>query len=890
MMRQYLTVKAQYVEAIVLFRMGDFFETFYDDAEECARLVDLTLTKRSKEKNAAPMAGVPHHAVDNYIARLVELGRRVVLVDQVEDPKKAKGLVRREITRVISPGTYVNQSASGRQPTYLVALSTSARRRKTKNPWGLSVLDVSTGEFRATSGDHVDLMIDEVGRLGARELVLKQSLLEQEFMTKLTLQLPEITVTPLDEDTYSSRNTSTALTEALGPDEVAAVEKVLSGSALDAAGIALKYAEETQLRTESFERKKGGHFGHIDTLQPYLPGDALILDAQARQHLELFRSSGSQTRDGALLGIIDCAVTSMGGRLLGRWLARPEIDVSTINRRLNAVQALVESPSQLDKIRSALKSVYDLERLVGRVVMARSNPKDIAALRATLARVPEVLEAAKTCRMEQGAVWGGEGESRLKALVEADPCADICALITKAIVELPPTDFGKERIFVEGYDKELDRLVALSTKGKQMLADIEEREREKTGITSLKVKYNRVFGYFIEVTKANISLVPDDYVRKQTTVNSERYFTAELKEYEEQVLTANEQRTRKATELFGELVEEIAKHARRLKMLAGVLGELDGLTSFAHLAEREAWSRPVVDHENRVEILDGRHPVLEACSVALGERFVPNDVNLSEAQRLLIVTGPNMAGKSTIMRQTALIVILAQMGAFVPAKSAKIGVVDRVFTRVGASDDLSKGQSTFMVEMTETARILRSASERSLIILDEIGRGTSTFDGLSIAWAVAEFIHDTVKAKTLFATHYHELTEICRNKDKARNYHVAVKQFDEEIVFLRKLIEGPTNRSYGVQVARLAGLPKKVVQRARIVLQKLEDQDRSSNMASGAQKNQMALFSAPSGSSVSPEKSEVLDALQALDVDDTTPRQALAQIAEWQRAIKTTET
>jgi len=882
MMRQYLTVKAQYPEAIVLFRMGDFFETFYDDAEECARLVDLTLTKRSKEKNAAPMAGVPHHAVDNYIARLVELGRRVVMVDQVEDPKKAKGLVRREITRVISPGTYVNQNSSGRQPTYLVALSVRSKRKKSV-PWGLAVLDVSTGEFRATSGEDINLAVEEVARLEAKELLVTEGLAHDHIARLAPQRLENVTLTPLDDGEYKSSNVREVLERGIGPDELTAAEKLLPAVSVDAAAIVLKYAEETQLRSESFERQKGGHFGHINQLQPYLPGDALLLDTQARRHLELFRTSTGHRSEGSLMQIIDCAVTSMGGRLIGRWLSRPSTSAQTINRRLNAVQSLIETPSMLDEIRGCLKSVYDLERLLGRIVMARANPKDLAALRETLRRVPDVLSHAASCRVGQDSVWSDIDENRLNQLAKVDDCRDVFEKLVKAIVDVPPIDFGKERIFVEGYDIELDGYVKLATEGKKVLDEIEERERERTGISSLKIKFNRVFGYFIEVTKANLSLVPDDYVRKQTTVNSERYFTAELKEYEEKVLSANEQRRVRANTLFDQLIEELFVEAKRLKDLANTLSEIDGLSAFAHIAQRDAWTRPVVDHEDRIEIVAGRHPVLEARSFELGERFVPNDIRLDKDEQMLIVTGPNMAGKSTIMRQTALLVILAQMGAFVPAQSAKIGIVDRVFTRVGASDDLSQGQSTFMVEMTETARILRSATSRSLIILDEIGRGTSTYDGLSIAWAVAEYIHDHLRAKTLFATHYHELTEICREKENARNYHVAVKQFDEEIVFLRKLVDGPTNRSYGVQVARLAGLPKRVLQRARIVLSKLEEQDHSVNVA---RQNQMSLFVPAKDDGLSVETMEVLDALKALDVDDITPRQALAQIAEWQSAMK----
>ena len=884
MMRQYLTVKAQYPKAVVLFRMGDFFETFYDDAETCSRLLDLTLTKRNNERDAPPMAGVPHHAIGGYIARLVDLRKTVVLVDQVEDPKKAKGLVRREVTRVLTPGTFVDPEAAARTPAYLVAVTIprvgSARRKSAV--WGLAALDLATGELRATAAAGEQALVDEVGRLAAKEVVIDESAAADPMITGLCRAMPKVALSTVETADGEPKETLDRLAASITAEEVGALERVLPAYALHAAGLALRYAEQTQLRDESFERKAGGSLGHVDTLQPYLPGDALILDAEARAHLELFESAGDRTRHGALIGVIDEAVTSMGARLMARWLARPRLDPLEIGARHDAVAAFVVSPSALDGVRTALDGVHDLERLVGKVVMGRSNPRDVASLRASLDRVPQLVAfAASTTagQVQLDAIEAGDRQGRLAAIAAVDPCADVAAAIAAALVERPPTDLGGERVFVEGYDAALDELFAMSRHSKQVVAEIEQRERSRTGITSLKVKYNKVFGYFIEVTKANLAMVPDDYVRKQTTVNAERYFTSELKALEEKILSADGERLARESTLFAALVREVAGHVRRLKLVADAISELDALAALAHVAERNGWSRPDIDTGELIEITDGRHPVLEALAGELGERFVPNDMTIGDPERLLIITGPNMAGKSTIMRQTALITILAQMGSFVPARAARIGVVDRIFTRVGASDDLSRGRSTFMVEMTETARILRSATRRSLLLLDEIGRGTSTFDGLSIAWAVAEHIHDRIGARTLFATHYHELTEICRDKAQAANLHVAVKEWNEDIVFLRKLLPGPTNRSYGVQVARLAGLPKVVISRARAVLDTLEAHDLSTTRGPTAQ---LGLFAPPPKGPTS----DVLDALRALSVEDTTPRQALDCIAEWQARLR----
>ena len=881
MMRQYLGVKAEHPTSIVLVRMGDFYEAFYDDAKAIASLLDLTLTARAKEKGEGiPMAGVPHHAVDGYLSRLVQLGKTVVLVDQVEDPRKARGLVRREVTRILTPGTFVDPDAPPRDARTLAAI---ARAPGKKLSWGLASLDVATGAFRATHGDAIDALIDEVARVDAREVLLAASLETDEAAKPMIARLIEARaiVTYVPSADASPDAARAALVARLGAEEVAALDPVLPKEALTAAGTALAFAERTQLAPASLERAAGATLGHIAELQPYAAGEALILDQEARLHLELFRAAGAGGKRGTLIGSIDEAVTSMGGRVLIEWIARPLIDPVRIAERQDAVAAWIAHPSALDAVRASLREVHDLERLLGRVVMGRSNPRDLAALRDSLGRIPDMMLALA----EPAA------RSKILARIAAiDPIEDVRASLLRALVEAPTTELGEGRVFATGLDIELDRLIDLAERGKEVLLEIERRERERTGIGSLKVRYNRVFGYFIEITKSNLKSVPTDYIRKQTTAGGERYYTEELKTYEEQISSADELRLARERELYLKLVGVVSGQADRIHALAQALAELDVLAALAVVAERRGWCRPVVDDGDVIDVKDGRHPVLEALSAELGEPFVPNDVWLGKDARLMIVTGPNMAGKSTIMRQTALIVILAQMGAFVPAREAHIGLVDRLFTRVGASDDLSRGRSTFMVEMAETARILRSATARSLLLLDEIGRGTSTFDGLAIAWAVAEHIHDVVGAKTMFATHYHELTELSREKPKVVNAHVAVREWNEQIVFLRKLLPGPTNRSYGVQVARLAGLPAKVVARARAVLAALEAQDLKAGDRSGVGASlgggktapQLHLFGGPSTSA---GEKKVLEELRALVIDDMSPRQALARLAEMQAAL-----
>lgn len=898
MMQQYFSVKDEHPGSIVLFRMGDFFETFYEDAETCARLLDLTLTARSKEKDPVPMAGVPHHAIEGYLARLVNEHRQtVVLVDQVEDPKLAKGLVKREVTRVLTPGTFIDPQQSGRQATYLAALcfSEPSRRRKKPETVGLAALDLATGEFRATVLESAELAMDELLRLEAKEVLLEA--------TGEGAEAPELPAAEGRARFVSTRvprvskdEARTVLGGLFGVSEVEALRNVLPEEALAAAASLVRYAEGTQLREASFERKRGGSLGHITALRPYHAGDALVLDAESRVHLELFRSA-SGAREGSLLQELDRAKTAMGGRLLSSWLARPSVSLAEIEDRLDAVEALFRSPSALDRVRDALEEVYDLERLIGRVMMARAGPRDLAALRTSLAHLPTVFDAAEQVVMEDeepalpvGTKVPRRRARRLVELCAVDRLPGLRARLEEVLVPDPSSELGKGPVFVTGFDAELDEWVALASDSKGVLVEIERRERERTGISSLKVRYNRVFGYFIEVTKANLGAVPRDYIRKQTTVNGERYVTPELKTLEERILSADEKRAARESVLFHRLVQEVSTHALGLRRLATAVAELDVLAAFAHLAERRDFVRPELHEADEIEIQDGRHPVIETRAEPLGERFVPNDLEIGGERRLMIITGPNMAGKSTIMRQAALIVIMAQIGCFVPAKRARIGLVDRIFTRVGASDDLSRGRSTFMVEMLETARILRSATARSFVILDEIGRGTSTFDGLSIAWAVAEHLHDRIRARTLFATHYHELTDITRDRPGIVNFHVAVKEWNEEIVFLRKLVEGPTNKSYGVQVARLAGLPAPVLSRAREILAALEAQELAAverGAFEGAQPHpippQLDLFA--QRSKVEHDLELLREELRGLDLDELSPRGAWQLLQAWQARL-----
>ena len=863
MMQQYFGAKDAYPDCILFFRMGDFFEMFYDDAEVASRELDLTLTSRDKdEQGAVPMAGVPWHAARTYIARLIEKGYKVAVCDQIEDPAKAKGLVRREVVQVITPGVVLDsETLDAREANFLAAVSSGPEAAP---PYGLAYLDVSTGDFSVTLAGTLDALLDEVSRVGPRQVLLP----EHEALAAVGRVLPAAMCETVDAARFDVRRARRLLERREGAEEGAgSLQRIESfgfaaaDRAISAAGCVLGYVEETSASARR----------HIRPARCYSLAETMVLDEATRVNLELHRTIRDGRRAGSLLGAIDRTKTAMGARLLKRWLAYPLLDPTEIDRRLDSVADLVESPLLREELREVLGGMGDLERLAGRISSAMAGPRELSALRTSAEALPAV----------RALLLGGEGAGRAAPLSELaeglDDLSDLAARVAEALVDDPPATLKDGGVIRPGHSPDLDEVVEAATRGKDWILGLEAEERRRTGIASLKVRYNRVFGYYLEVSRANLHLVPEDYIRKQTLANAERFYTPRLKELEEKVLTAEERRTAMETELFETVREAVAAQATRIQESAAKVATLDVLAGLADVAHRQDYCRPVVDNSEVLLIEDGRHPVVER--MLRDERFVPNGVALDTTEReILIVTGPNMAGKSTVLRQTALIVLMGQMGSFVPARSARIGVVDRVFTRVGASDDLARGQSTFMVEMIETAGILAHATRRSLVVLDEIGRGTSTFDGVSIAWAVAEYLHDRIGCRALFATHYHELTELSVTRERVHNVSVAVKEWQDEVVFLRRLVEGGANRSYGIQVARLAGLPTEVIERAREVLGNLEACQidatsrpaiaRSSKAPAPAQV-QFDLFAGR------PVPSEVEDALRALDPETLTPLEAL---------------
>ena len=868
MMRQYIAAKARYPEALLFFRMGDFYEMFYDDAEVGGRHLDLTVTSRDKASSVpAPMSGFPHHQLSAYLAKALAAGLKVAVCDQLEDPSKAKGIVQRGITRVVTPGVVLDtESLEARANNFLMAIVPSSGQR-----FGVAAFDVSTGEFRVTEVPDAATLRCELSRLEPREVLLPDKLAgtdplaDDPVIRAAAGRLLGVAVSRPGSGLFTAERATEVLARRVGPSGKPAVEEIESfgfGSpqlALAAAGAVAAYVLETQQQLP----------GHARLVTPYRVQDTLILDETAKINLELFRTLLEGRKRGSLLGVIDRGCTAMGGRRLRHWLAYPLVDPGPINARLDAVSSLRDDVERREQLRASLQRIYDLERLNGRIAAGQAGPRELWFLRVSLEKVPEVIS-----RLE-GVVALDTVRSRI------DPLEDVATTIGTALADDPPAQMRDGGVIRPGFDPTLDELVELATHGKDWILRLEARERERTGIGSLKVRYNRVFGYYIEVSKANLHAVPDDYIRKQTLANSERYYTPELKEFEEKVLNAETRRLSLEAEIFDAVRQEVASFASRIADVAMALADLDALTALADLAHTNDYCRPEVDDGDVIDIAEGRHPVVEE-SVGR-EVFVPNSLRLDrEAQALIILTGPNMAGKSTVMRQVALITLLAQMGSFVPARRAKIGVVDRIFTRVGAADDLAAGRSTFMVEMHETATILREATRRSLLVLDEIGRGTSTFDGVSIAWAVAEYIHDVIGAKTLFATHYHELTELAEVKPRARNFTIAVKEWNDEVIFLRQLIEGGASRSYGIQVARLADLPKEVIDRAKSVLNHLQGVERGAagrpRLAAGEQVElpqqglQLSLFSPPP---LPNAPSEVERELRTADFDNLTPIQAL---------------
>ena len=804
MMQRYLETKKEYEDCILFYRLGDFYEMFFDDAITASRELELTLTgKDCGQEERAPMCGIPHHAAEIYVSRLIAKGYKVAICEQLEDPKKTKGIVKRGVIRVVTPGTLVDSNMlEERKNNYIMSIF------KTGIYFGISVCDISTGEFYSAEikdQNNFPTLLDEIARYTPSELVVNSMMVNcEEEMAKIKERFENVYITKFNDKFFKTELNNIDLRFNIVDNDGKKLENIKEKTLIVASINALvEYIEETQKTS----------LDHINKITIYNLSKYMALDINARRNLELTEKMRDKSKKGTLLWVLDKTSTSMGGRLLRRWLNDPLIDVKEINKRLNAVKELKDDLMLRGEIIENLKKVYDIERLAGKMAYGNANARDMVTLKNSLMKLPEVKQILTNCKSEL-----------LKELYEnLDELQDIYQLIETSIVDDPPMTIKDGGIIKLGYDEEIDKLKTAQTEGKNWLIALEAEEKEKTGIKNLKIGFNKVFGYFIEVTKSNLDQVPERYIRKQTLTNAERYITEELKNLENQILGAEEKVVNLEYDAFVQIRELIAKNVVRLQKTSEVVSSLDVISSFAQVAEDMNYCMPEVNSEGKIDIKGGRHPVIE--KILGAGSFVENDTYLDkEENRLAIITGPNMAGKSTYMRQVALITLMAQVGSFVPATSAKIGVVDKIFTRVGASDDLSMGQSTFMVEMMEVANILNEATSNSLVILDEIGRGTSTYDGLSIAWAVAEYIADKEKcgAKTLFATHYHELTELENKLEGIKNYSIAVKEKGEDIIFLRKIVQGGTDESYGIHVARLAGVPKIVTKKANEILRSLE--------------------------------------------------------------------
>ena len=840
---------------------------FFEDAEVASKILEITLTSRNKKDEfPIPMCGIPYRAVRGYIARLIDHGHKVAICDQIEDPALAKGLVKRDVVRVITPGMIVdNELLDEKSDNYVLAV---ARNNDTA---GLSYLDISTGTFRVAESEDMNAVVDETLRISPSEVLFPESSKNDTFFSPIISALSGKSITFLQDKAFELNRGRERLVDQFRTLSLEGFGCEQLKAGVRAAGALIYYVQETQKQT----------IKHITGIETYSLINYLLVDDISCQNLELVKNIRTGTRKGTLLGIIDRTITAMGGRLLKRWIRYPLMDIQEILSRQDAVEEAKENIQVRRNIRENLKSVYDLERLGSKITMGHSNARDLIALKQSLNSLPDIWSLL----------------SHLKAVLfkchqNVDDLYELSKLIEKAIREDTPPTIHEGGIIKTGYNSELDELISISRGGKDWLAKLEAKEKDTTGISTLKVNYNKVFGYFIEVPKSRSDDVPLHYVRKQTLVNAERYITDELKSFESKVLDAEEKRASLEYKIFNEIRDEVVKNNTTIQQIAQFLACLDCLLNLAEIADQNDYQRPEFNTEGHILIENGRHPVVE--KMITGERFVPNTIRIDDSEnQLLIITGPNMAGKSTVLRQVALMVLMSQMGSFIPAGRASMSVTDRIFTRVGALDNLSQGQSTFMVEMQETANILNSATGRSLVIMDEIGRGTSTFDGLSIAWAVAEYLHDLKEngVKTLFATHYHELTELALTKTRVKNYNIAVKEWNDEIIFLRKLVEGGTNRSYGIQVARLAGIPEKVITRAKKILFNIENGEHNliglpvlteELNDSTKEQVQLNLFRKPD--------QFVIEKLQKLDISKMTPLDALNCLNELQEKAKTVVT
>ncbi len=925
LMQQYHAVKKQHPSALLLFRLGDFYELFYDDAVVASRLLQITLTARNKEKGqAVPMCGVPYHAAENYIARLIKAGHKVAICEQMEVPGPGKKIVRREVIRVLTPGTASGAGLVGaKENNYLAAVARSAAAgvaagagvqaggrgggRGAEPVIGLAFVDLSTGEFRATefSGEKAEARLrDELGILRPREVLLARAVTLFPVSVPAEMDGLGAVETRLDEWVFEANYATRMLEQHF---RVATLEGFgLNGhaSATAAAGALVHYLRETSAigarspedsATNPSLRPAGAGLEHLDRIAYYQQQDSMILDAVTARNLELVEPSAGGDAEATLLRAIDETATGMGARLLRSWILRPEIALGEIEDRLHAVGELKSRTVEREEIHRTLEGVLDLERLTSRITLGVATPRDLLALRQSLEKIPalrRLLEPLAIAKSDAESVASAPGR-RLAALREQlDEMAEVREMIARGIADDPPAVASDPGVIRRGFNAELDELHAITRQGRQIIASMEERERKRTGIGSLKIRYNQVFGFYIEISKPNLHLAPADYERKQTLVNAERFTSTELKEHERKVLSAEERVLEIERRLYMEIREAIAREAGRLRRIAATIAQLDVLVNFARIAASRNYARPEFTETSLAKkgkrgvllIAGGRHPVMEKLLEERGERFVPNDLFLDEeSQFLLLITGPNMGGKSTYLRQAALIAILAQMGSFVPAASAKLPLLDRVFTRIGAADNLARGRSTFLVEMSEVAAILNMATTASLVLLDEVGRGTATFDGLSIAWAVVEALHSGARPRTLFATHYHELTELEQLLPGVRNVHVSVQEAGNEIIFLRRVEAGSANKSYGIEVARLAGLPGDVIARAREILRRHEQSE---------EKLTQELSPGAGGAAVAAEQTHfaaidasVVEALRAADLNKLTPIEAMNLLAALQKQL-----
>jgi len=864
MMEQYFRIKDEVRDALLFYRLGDFYEMFYEDAKEAAPLLGLALTSRQK----VPMCGVPYHAVNTYLTKLLRLGRKVAICEQVEDPRTAKGVVKREIIKVLTPGTAVEIEADDAKETMFIASLALEEKG-----WGLALADLASGAMRTLEGEWADIktLADEMFLAAPREILFPEGGEERLGRVLAANGLVSVPRSPVEAWLFDYPQASHVLLDHFGAKSLAGFGLADRHRAVSAAGALLYYMKK--VRRDSLAL--------VDRISYVQAGDRLSLDAATIRNLELVRNLRDGRVKDSLLDVVDFTVTAPGGRLLRAWLLQPLFDAAAIRGRHDAVEEALRLTIDRGGLRELLAGVHDLERLVGKISLAAASPRDLVALKKSLAPLPDIQAGL---RVFSAGIFRD-------ILARWDNAEDVAALVDRAILDEPAFLLTEGGIIKDGHDAELDELRSVSRSGKTLIAQIEKRERERTGIGSLKVRYNKVFGYSIEVTKPNLPQVPPDYMRKQTLVGSERFLTPELKEYEDKVLHAEERIGLLEHKLFLGVREAAARETARLQRIAADAACLDVLLALAECAARRNYVRPEIDDGDVIAIRDGRHPVIET---SLTEPFIPNDTDLDGGDnQVLIITGPNMGGKSTFLRQTALISILGQAGSFVPAKSARLGLVDKIFTRIGAMDFLSVGQSTFMVEMLETAAILHNATSRSLILLDEVGRGTSTFDGLSIAWAVAEYLHERegLRAKTLFATHYHELTDLALTLKRIKNYHVAVKEWKDEVIFLRKIVPGPSDQSYGIHVAKLAGLPRDVIERAREILLNLEKQELDEaglpRLAYRTWKNhdrsQMMLFAEDRELAL---LKDMKDEVEGLDLSTLTPLEALNILSGLKERLK----